>query len=148
MQGMLLIKNKRAHFDYEITDTISCGVVLSGAEVKSLRAKMGSLTGSFVQIVDNKAILLNAHINPYPFADNRDYDPNRTRTLLLRRRELYALRDNAVAKNYTLVPLSFETSGKFIKLIVGVGKGRKQFEKRDKIKRRDLEREQKQSNWY
>ena len=144
---MLLINNKRAKFDYEIFEKISAGIVLSGPEVKSLRAKAGSLTGSFVQIVDGRAVLLNAQISPYPYADNRDYDPKRTRVLLLRKREIFSLADKIKQKHYTLVPLSIELSNKRIKVIIGVGRGKKQFEKREQIKKREWERSQKQLNF-
>jgi SsrA-binding protein len=138
---MLLVGNKRASFDYEIVAIMTAGVVLTGAEVKSLRLKAASFNGSYVQIVDGQAVLLNALISPYKFADNRDYDPRRTRKLLLKKREIAELLARASQKGYTLVPLRWELLGKRIKLVVGVGKGRAKFEKREKLKLRDLERE-------
>jgi SsrA-binding protein len=140
---MLLIANKRAHFDYQITEKIQAGIVLSGAEVKSLKLKMASLTGSFVQIIDGQAVLLNALITPYKFAANHDYDPRRTRHLLLHKKEIYHLAAKAQQKGYTLIPLSFSLVGKKIKLLIGLGLGKKQYQKRDQIKQRDLKREQK-----
>jgi SsrA-binding protein len=140
---MLLITNKRASFDYRLVEKISAGIVLSGAEVKSIKLKMASLTGSFVQIIDGQAVLLNALISPYKFAPNQDYDPRRTRNLLLRKKEIYHLAAQAQQKGYTLVPLSFILVGRKIKLEIGVGIGRKQYDKRIKIKERDLRREQK-----
>ncbi len=138
---MSLLTNKKAHYDYQILSKIEAGVVLSGAEVKSLRQKSGSLTGSFVQIIDGEPVLLNAQISPYQFADNRDYDPKRTRKLLLKKSQIYDLVDKVNQKGYTLVPLDFHLSKKKVKLTIGLGKGKKQFEKRAKIRERDLLRE-------
>jgi SsrA-binding protein len=139
---MLLVDNKRASFDYEIIGIVTAGAVLTGAEVKSLRLKAASLRGSFVQIVNGHAVLLNSLITPYKFADNRDYDPKRTRKLLLKKQELSELAARANQKGYALVPLRWELLGKHIKLVVGLAKGRAKFEKRQKLKLRDLQRSQ------
>jgi len=139
---MLLIKNKRASFDYEISEKLTAGLVLTGSEVKSVRLKMGSLTGAYVQIVDGQAVLLNAMINPYKFANNDDYDPKRTRRVLLRKKEIYRLAEQVASKHYTLVPLALVAAKNKIKLEIGVGRGRRQYEKREKIRQRDLQREQ------
>lgn len=138
---MLLIANKKARFEYDITSTIEAGVILSGPEVKSLRAKSGSLAGSYVKIIGDEAFLLNAQITPYAYADNSEYDPKRTRKLLLHKRELLHLEEAQTQKGISLIPLAFELSGKFIKLKVGVGRGRKIYEKREVVKRRDIERD-------
>jgi SsrA-binding protein len=140
---MILITNKRAHYDYQIFDQITAGIILTGPEVKSLRLKHASLTGSFVRIVGKSVVLLNAQISPYKFAANQDYDPKRTRQLLLQQKEIYRLADQVKQKNYTLVPLNFSLVGKKIKLTVGLGRGKKQFEKKQALKKRDLERESK-----
>ncbi len=138
---MLLIQNKKARFEYEIKDTFEAGVVLSGAEVKSVRKKSGSLTGSFVKIIGDEAFLLNAQISPYAFADNRDYEPKRTRKLLLHRKEILKLSEAQAQKGAVLVPLALELHGQMIKLKLGVGRGKKQFEKRAVTKQRDVERD-------
>ncbi len=145
---MLLLVNKRANFDYTILKKIVAGLVLTGAEVKSLREKKGSLQGSFVQIVGEEAVLLNAQINPYPFADNRDYDPKRTRKLLLHKREIFNLQIELSQKGFSLIPLKIFTLGKRIKIEIGVARGKKQFEKREKIKQRDWQREQARASHY
>jgi len=85
--------------------------------------------------------LINAHIPPYQFADSRHYDPNRSRKLLLHRQEILSLQKKIEGKNLTLVPLSCYNKGQKIKLEVGIGRGKKQWEKREQIKKRDLERE-------
>ena len=138
---MLLVKNKRASFDYEISSKLTAGIQLTGAEVKSLRLKQASLTGAYVQIVHGEAVLLGAQITPYKFATNPDYDPVRTRRLLLRRSEIARLSEQVSAKHYTLVPLAFVLEKNKIKLEIGVGRGRAKFEKRDKLKRREWEKE-------
>ncbi len=139
---MILLKNKQALSDYSIEKTIMAGVVLSGGEVKSLRNKSGSLTGSYVKIIKNEAFLLNAQISPYAFANNQEYDPKRTRKILLKKAEILKLIELQDQKKMVLVSLAFETFGRTIKLKVGIGRGMKQFEKRDKIKKRDQKRDQ------
>ncbi|MBD3250653.1 MAG: SsrA-binding protein SmpB [Candidatus Pacebacteria bacterium] len=138
---MLLIKNKRANYDYQIKDKYSAGVVLTGPEVKSLRQKSGSLTGSYVKIIGNEAWLVNAQINPYPYAQQEKYDPKRTRKLLLTKKQIFKLKDLAKQKNYSLIPLALELINNKIKLQLGVGPGKKQFEKRGQLKEKDLKRQ-------
>lgn len=138
---MILLLNKKAGFEYEILRKFQAGVVLSGAEVKSLRNKSGSLTGSFVKIISGEAFLLNAQISPYKFADNRDFDPKRTRKLLLSKKEIIQLQEASQQKGNTLVPLSFELAGRHIKLNVGIGRGKKQFERRAELRKRAVERD-------
>ena len=135
---MLLIKNKKARHEYEISKTYHAGVVLSGGEVKSLRLKHGSLTGSYVKHIGGELFLINAQINPYKFAKNEDYDPKKTRKLLLRKKEIYQLAGASDKKGWNIVPLSFELEHNKIKLIIGLGKGRKQFEKREILKKKAM----------
>ncbi len=137
---MLLLKNKRAKFDYQIHKTFEAGIVLIGSEVKSLRNKSGSLKGSFVKILGGEAFLINAQITPYKFANNTDYDPKKTRKLLLKKKEIAQLADYSNQKNWAVVPLSILLFGNKIKVRLGVGKGKKQYEKREVIKKRDVKR--------
>lgn len=137
---MLLVKNKRASFDYEISSKIMAGIALTGAETKSVRLKMASLTGAYVQVVDGQAVLLNAQITPYKFADNSNYDPARTRVLLLHKKEIYKLQEEAASKHYTLVPLAFVLERNRVKLEIGLGRGRAKFEKREVIRQREWQR--------
>jgi len=138
---MILIQNKKAHFDYDIEKTYLAGVVLTGPEVKSLRLKHASLAGSYVQIQSGEAVLLNAQINPYAYADNHDYEPRRTRKLLLSKKEILQLDDLHKNGKRALVPLAIELQGNLIKVKIGVGRGLKKFDKREKIKKRDQERQ-------
>ena len=145
---MVLIKNKKAHHEYEITKTYSAGIVLSGAEVKSLRLKHGSLTGSYVKYIAGELFLLNAQINPYKFSKNEDYDPKRTRKLLMRKKEIYQLAEASTKKGWGIIPLTFELHSQKIKLVLGLGRGKKLFEKREILKQKaikmDIAREMKQ----
>lgn len=138
---MVLLLNKRASHDFSIGRTVYAGLVLTGPEVKSLRLKHGSLQGSFVKIVGAEAFLINAQINPYDYADNRDYDPKRTRKLLLKKKEIFELMEADSKKGNALVPLSIEAQGRQLKLKIGVGTGKKQYEKRAELKKRAVERD-------
>lgn len=138
---MVLLQNKKATHEYEIEKTYTAGVVLSGPEVKSLRNKSGSLTGSFIKSIGGELVLLNAQISPYKFADNTEYDPKRTRKLLLRKREIVALIAALEQKGRALVPLSFELLGNKIKLRFGLGRGLKAYDKRAKMKERTMKRD-------
>jgi len=138
---MSLVFNKKAKHDYNIESELVAGVVLTGAEVKSVRLGQASLTGSFVKIIDNEAFLINAQITPYKYADNSNYDSKRTRKLLLKRKELDQLIGQAQQKGRSAIPLSFKPIGRTIKLVVGIGRGKKQYEHREQLKRRDQARE-------
>ncbi len=139
MQKLLI--NKRAYFDYEFKQIFLAGIVLSGSEVKSLRLKNGSLRGSFVKIINQEAILLNVQISPYKFSSNVDYDSKRTRKLLLRKKEIYKFSNDLDKKGYSLIPLAFILKNKLIKMEIGLGKGRKIYQKKSLLKQRDLKRE-------
>src|SRR5260221_14543243 len=112
---MILLENRKARQEYEFLQQYSSGVVLTGGEVKSLRNKSGSFFGSYIKVIGGEAFLLNAQITPYKFSDNQDYDPKRTRKLLLKHRELGHLTE-ANIKGLTLVPIAFELMGRHIKL--------------------------------
>jgi SsrA-binding protein len=138
---MLLLKNKRVHHDYAIEKTYMAGIVLSGPEVKSLRGKSGSFKGSHIKVIGEEVFLINVQITPYKFADNENYDPKKTRKLLLRKKEIIGLAEDLNQKNRTAIPLSFETVGRNIKLKIGVGRGLKLHDKRAKMKKRTIDRE-------
>lgn len=138
---MILVQNKKARFEYDIEKTYQAGLVLTGPEVKSLRSKHASLTGSYVQIQSGEAVLLNAQINPYAYANNNDYDPRRTRKLLLSKKEILQLEELHKNGKRALVALAIELKGNLIKVKIGVGRGLKKYDKREKIKKRDQERQ-------
>ena len=134
--------NKRARFDYDILDTTEAGLVLTGPEVKSIRMQSVKLLGAFVTFHDNNALLTNLHISKYAKASTiQNYDPDRSRKLLLKKKEIDYLRGRAHEQGLTIIPLSLYTKGPLIKLEIGVARGRKKFDKREKIKKRDIARD-------
>jgi len=135
------VVNKKARFEYEIIEELEAGLVLLGPEVKSLRLGRGNLTDSFVHISEGEAYLVNADIIGYSFADLTDYDPRRRRKLLLSKKEISSLEQKVKTGRYSLIPLKIYPKGNVFKVAVAVARGKKQFEKREAIKRRDLERE-------
>jgi SsrA-binding protein len=135
------IVNKKAGFDYEISEKIEAGVALTGAEVKSLFSGQASLDEAYVKIIDGEAFLINAHIHPYQYADTRKIDPKRTRKLLLHKKELLSLINKIKQKNLIIIPLSWYNIGHQIKLEIALAKGKKKWQKKESIKKRDLERE-------
>jgi SsrA-binding protein len=142
---MKLLVNKKARHDFEISKTFLAGVVLTGPEVKSLRNKSGSLKGSFVKVVGTEIFLLGAQVSPYKFADNTDYDPKRTRKLLLKKKEIYQLLEASTQKGWSLVPLDISLVRNKIKVNIGLARGKQLHQKRSALKKkaikRDLERE-------
>lgn len=135
------IVNRKAKRDYQIIDEIEAGIVLSGAEVKSLRSGRGRLSEAFAKLKDGEVWLFNFLIPAYKQANSRDYNSSRPRKLLLHRKEILSLGHKMESKNLTLVPLVCYTTGRFVKVKLGLGKGKKQYEKREAKKRKDLERE-------
>ncbi len=136
-----LAKNNKARYDYEILDTYEGGLRLLGHEVKSVRNGYMKITGAYVHVRDNKAYLVGATVTPYPPAGPlKDYDPMRTRDILLNKKEMNVLRGKTDEDGLTIVPLSVYTKGPYIKIELGLGRGKKQYDKRETIKKRDLDR--------
>jgi SsrA-binding protein len=137
---MILVQNRKARSQYAITKEYLAGIELLGPEVKSLRLKHASLTGSHVALVGGQALLLNAQINPYSFANNVEYEANRTRKLLLKKTEIDSLTTAAAQKGWSVIPLSIEKHGRYVKVRIALAKGLQQHEKRQRMKERDLQR--------
>ncbi|GDX62226.1 SsrA-binding protein [Candidatus Levyibacteriota bacterium] len=135
------IINKKVFYDYEIVDRLEAGINLTGAEVKAIRGGHVDLSGSFVKFVAGEAYLVNAKIYSYSFARKEGYDEKRTRKLLLHRKELIALKSKIDGANLTIVPISVYTNHRLIKIELGVAKGKKQYDKKAAIKKRDLDRD-------
>jgi SsrA-binding protein len=135
------IINRKARFDYQILDTIEAGIQLTGPEVKSIKGGRAKLEGSFVKIIDGEVFLVNASISPYRFARQEGYDPNRSRKLLLHKRQIISLETKMHGSNLTLIPLSCYTKRGVVKVQIGLAKGKRKYEKKQAKKRRDLERE-------
>lgn len=137
-----LAYNKKAKFDYQILETFEAGLMLTGPEVKSVRGGKMSLLGAYVTIARGAVWLVGGHVQRYPQAGPQpDYDPDRTKKLLLHKREINKLAGKLEQKGLTLVPISVYTKGSKIKLSFGLARGKKQFEKRETIKRRESDRE-------
>lgn len=136
-----LAVNRKANFDYEISETYEAGVVLSGSEVKSIKAGRANLAGAFVVIRNGEAFLTNAFIPPYQ-APNAPagYDPSRRRKLLLHKREISELIGASAEKGLTLIPLRLYTKASRIKIEFGLARRKKKYDKREKIRRREDER--------
>jgi len=139
---MALIRNKKASFNYEITDKFEAGIQLAGFEVKSLKKGQGSLEGAYVIIRGNEAFLTNANIPAYQPANTpKSYDPERPRKLLLNKKELSELTGIEKQKGLTIVPISVYIKGNKVKLEIGIGRGKKKHDKREVIKKRDSARD-------
>jgi SsrA-binding protein len=133
--------NKRANFDYAISDTYEAGLVLTGQEVKSVKLGHVSLKESFVTVKGQELYLTNAHITPYKQAGEiKNYDPTRPRKLLLKKSEIKHLTGKVRIQGLTLVPIRVYTKKRLLKLEFGVGKGKKKHDKRETISRREVER--------
>ena len=134
--------NRRAKREYELFETYEAGIELKGSEVKSLRQGSVNIKDAYVAIVDHQAYLLNCHIGPYPFADQRhQHDPERRRKLLLHRREIDRLYGKSAERGFTLVPLRVYFLNGRAKLEFAVGRGRKLHDKREQKRRQAIERE-------
>ncbi len=135
-----LAENKKAKFDYEIKSTYTAGLVLSGAEVKSAKSGNISLAGSYVTVSQGNVQLINCHIGPYKYARQEGYNPTHSRSLLLNKQEINQLLGKE--KGTVLIPLSiFIGKGGRLKLSIGLGRARKKTDKREYIKKREVEKE-------
>ena len=144
----VVAQNRRARYDYEIVDTVEAGIILSGQEVKSCRQGNINLAGSYVSFLDGKPVLKNAKIAPYKFASGlENYEPAQDRRLLLKSAEVKKLQAAIEEKGVTVVPLEVR-SGRFLKILLGVGRGRKRFDKRQKIKEKDIKKKLRRGEDY
>ena len=137
----MTIINKHAQGDYAIGDTFEAGISLTGAEVKAIRTGHADITGSFVRILGGEAYLVGSKVYPYAYARPETFQEARSRKLLLHKAELISLKSKMEGQNLTLVPLSLYTRGRIIKLSVGLGKGKKQFDKRKELKQKSIDRD-------
>ena len=138
----VLALNKRARFDYEILETFEAGLVLFGHEVKSIRAGHASLKGSYISIRHGELYLVGSLVSLYKYAGQvKEYDPGRERKVLVRKKELDYLVGKKQERGLTLVPVKLYTKHSFLKLEFGLGRGKTQYDKRESIKKRDLDRQ-------
>ena len=141
MSKKTLARNKKASHEYHIVDTYEAGIVLAGPEVKSIRAGKASLTEAFARIEGNEAFIYGMHISPYDAASRWNVDATRTRKLLLNRREIRRLIGATQQEGFTLIPLELYLKDGYVKVALALGRGKKRFDKREDLKRRDADRE-------
>lgn len=132
------ILNKRAKFNYRLFERFEAGIVLGGGEVKAIRRGNIDLSLSYAKVIDDEIFLINANI---PVEGKKDYSPTRTRKLLLHRKEAVSIKTKIKAKRLTLVPTKVYTKGRLVKVEISLAKAKRKFEKKEAIKKKDIERE-------
>ncbi|CDD66155.1 ssrA-binding protein [Firmicutes bacterium CAG:882] len=137
----LIANNKKAYFDYFIEDTWEAGIALHGTEVKSVRMGKCSIKEAFIRVEDGEVFVYNMHISPYEKGNIFNKDPLRVKKLLLHRHEVNKILGEVSQKGYTLVPLQVYLKGSLVKVQVGLGRGKKLYDKRDTIAKKDQRRE-------
>ena len=138
---MIEINNRKAKYDYEILETYEAGIVLTGTEIKSIRSGKANLQDSYAIVKNNELFLLNMHISQYKEGNIFNHDETRTRKLLLHKKEILKLRDSIEKEGNTLVPIKLYFKGNYAKILIGLAKGKKNYDKRESIKERDTLRE-------
>jgi SsrA-binding protein len=136
-----LAVNKKAKFNYYVTDSLECGIELKGTEVKSVKAGKFSFSDSYAKIDNDELWLVGLHISLYSFGNIHNHDPDRNRKLLVHKQEIKRLKRKIMEKGLTLVPLRFYLIKGLVKVEIGICKGKKIHDKREVIKKRDLQRE-------
>ncbi len=140
-----IVTNSKARRDYHILETFEAGIVLHGTEVKALRAGKGQISDAFARVENNEVFLYNSHIDEYSHGNLQNHKPKAPRKLLLNKSEIRKLHELTAVKGNSLVPLSFYWKNGKVKVALGVGKGKAQFDKREDLKRKDADREMKRA---
>jgi SsrA-binding protein len=140
-----IVTNSKARRDYQIVDTFEAGIVLHGTEVKALRAGKGQIADAFARVENNQVFLYNAHIDEYSHGNLQNHQTKAIRKLLLHKSEIRKLFELAAVKGNAIVPLSFYWKNGKVKVALGVGKGKAQFDKREDLKRKDADLEMKRA---
>ena len=143
-----ILSNSKARRDYHILETFEAGIVLKGTEVKALRAGLGQIRDAFARIENDQAYLHNAHIDEYAFGNLQNHQPKAPRKLLLHKSEIRKLFGLASVKGNTLFPLSFYWKNGRVKVLLAVGKGKVQFDKREDLKKREADLEAKRATLH
>jgi len=141
MAEKIVATNRRARFDYTILDGLEAGIELKGTEVKSLRTAKASLSDSFARVENGEVFLYNMHISPYAFGNMSNPDPIRPRKLLLHKRQIKWLGQEASTKKLAIIPLKVYFKDERIKVEIALAKGKKSYDKRESIKKREVDRE-------
>lgn len=142
------ILNRKARYDYEIEDTYEAGIALKGTEIKSIRNGKAQLKDSYAIIKNGEVFLLNMHISLYEKGNIFNHNETRTRKLLLHKKEILKIRDKIEQEGYTLIPIKIYFKGSNAKVLLGIARGKKNYDKRETIKKRDMERELKKEVKY
>ena len=145
---MMEIKNRKAYFDYFIEREIECGIVLSGTEIKSIRKGSANLKDTYARIKNGEVFVINMYIAPYEEGNRYNVPERRERKLLLKRNEIVKLKSEVMKDGYSLIPLKLYFKGNYAKILLGLCKGKKLYDKRETIKERDLKRENKNISVY
>lgn len=141
MAEKLICNNKKAFHDYFIEEKLEAGLVLQGTEVKSLRAGKANLNDAFMLVRDGEAFLHNLHISPYEFGNRQNHQPDRNRKLLLHRKQIDRLYGRIREQGYSIVPLRMYFKDGLVKVEIGLAKGKKLYDKREDMKKKDSQRE-------
>ena len=139
--GKQLAQNKKAYHDFFIEQTFEAGIVLKGTEIKAIRAARVNLKDAFAKIENGEVYLHNMHVSPYEQGNQFNHDPLRTRKLLLHKKEISKLIGETKVTGYTIVPLKMYLKNGFAKVLIGLGKGKKQYDKRDDLKKKEAKRD-------
>ena len=142
------IVNRQAHFNYFVEETYEAGIVLTGTEIKSIRGGKCNIKDSYAIIKNNEIYLLNTHISPYEQGNNFNHEETRTRKLLLHKKEILKLNNKMILEGYTLIPLKIYFKNSKAKVLIGLCKGKKTYDKKQTLKEKDLERELNKSTKY
>jgi SsrA-binding protein len=145
MGEKLICSNKKAYHEYFIEEKLEAGMVLQGTEVKSLRAGNVNLTDSFMLIREGEAFLHNLHISPYEFGNRANHQPDRQRKLLLHSKEISRLYGRVREQGYSVIPLRLYFKNGLVKVEIGLAKGKKLYDKREDLKKKDMQREMSQA---
>lgn len=138
---MIEVKNKRAYFDYTVLEELEVGIALTGTEIKSIRKGSIDLKDSFINIKNNEAYIINMYIAKYEEGNIFNHDERRTRKLLLHKKEIYKIKEKVKLEGLTLIPLKLYFKKNKVKILMGICKGKKQYDKRASIKEKDLKKE-------
>ncbi|KEZ48673.1 MULTISPECIES: SsrA-binding protein SmpB [Metabacillus] len=139
--GKVVAQNKKANHDYAIEETYETGIVLQGTEIKAIRAGRVNLKDSFARVQQGEVFLHNMHISPYEQGNRYNHEPLRTRKLLLHKKEISKLIGLTKEEGYALVPLKVYLKNGFAKVLIGLGKGKKKYDKREDLKKKEAKRE-------
>ena len=134
------ILNRKAKYNYQIFETVEAGIVLTGTEIKSLRLGKANIKDSYARVKNNEIFLINMNISSYDNGNLFNHDETRERKLLLHKKEILKFRDKIKLEGYTLVPLKVYLKNGKAKVLIGLAKGKKSYDKREDIKKRDIER--------